>query len=59
MTLNEILYNPATSTFMSVIGLALKSSHTETKLLRIELTGRYTDHKQAIAISDKFECHHF
>jgi hypothetical protein len=46
MTLNEIRFNPATSTFLSVVGVALKSFHTQNMLLRIELTGRYTHHKQ-------------
>jgi hypothetical protein len=38
MILNEIHYNPATSTFLSVAGLALKSFHTQNML--------YTHHKQ-------------
>jgi hypothetical protein len=43
VTLNEIYYNPATSTFLSVVGLALKCSHTQNMLLCIdESTGRYT-----------------
>jgi hypothetical protein len=32
MTLNEILDDPATSTFLSVLGLALKSSHMHNML---------------------------
>jgi hypothetical protein len=42
MTLNEICYNPATSTFLSVVFLASKSSHTQNMLLCIESAGRYT-----------------
>jgi hypothetical protein len=43
MNLKEIRYKPATSTFLSVVGLALKSSHTQNMLLHIELkaTGTY------------------
>jgi hypothetical protein len=46
MTLNEIHYNPPTSTFLSVVCLAMKSSHTQNTLLRIKATGRYTHYKQ-------------
>jgi hypothetical protein len=46
MTLNEIRYNPATSNVLSVVGLVLKSSHTQNMLLQIESTGRYSHHKQ-------------
>jgi hypothetical protein len=35
MTLNEIRYKSATSIFLSVVGLALKSSHTQNMLLHI------------------------
>ena len=38
ITLNEIRYNPAASSFMLVVGLALKSPHTHSMLLRIEST---------------------
>ena len=50
MTLNEIRYNPAASTFLLVVGLALKSPHTHSMLLRIESTGIYTHHKQATVV---------
>ena len=50
MTSNEIRYNPATSTLLLEDGLALKSSHTHSMLLRIESTGRYTRHKQVIVV---------
>ena len=50
MTLNEIRYNPATSTFWLVVGLALKSPHMHSMLLRIESTGIYTHHKQVIVV---------
>jgi hypothetical protein len=43
MTLSEICYNPVTSTFLSVVGLAWKSSHTQHMLLRVKSTGRYKD----------------
>jgi hypothetical protein len=46
MTLNEIHCNPATSTFLSVVCLVLKSLHTRNSLLPIESTGRHTHHKQ-------------
>ena len=39
MTLNEIRYNPAASNFLLLVGLALKSPHTHSMLLRIESTG--------------------
>jgi hypothetical protein len=39
MTLNEIRYNPPTSTFLSVVDLTLKSSHTQHMLLRIKSSG--------------------
>jgi hypothetical protein len=42
MTLKEIRYNPATSTFLLVVGLASKSFHTENILFHIESTGGYT-----------------
>jgi hypothetical protein len=42
MTLNDI----ATSTFLSVVCLALKSSHTQNMPLRIESTGRYINNRQ-------------
>jgi putative heme iron utilization protein len=45
VTLNETCDNPTTSTFLSVVGRALKSAYTQNKLLRIESTGRYTHHK--------------
>ena len=38
MTLNEIRYNPASSTFWLVVGLALKNHHTHGMPLRIEST---------------------
>jgi hypothetical protein len=47
MTLNEIHYNPATSTFLSVLGLAFKSSHNQNMLLLIKSTGSYINNKQA------------
>ena len=50
ITLNDIRYNPATSTLWLVVGLALKSPHTHSMLLRIESTGRYTHHKQVIVV---------
>ena len=50
MTLSEIHYNPATSTFWLVVGLALKSPHTHDMLLRIESTERHTHHKQMIVV---------
>ena len=46
MTLNEIRYNPATSTFWLVVGLALKSPHTHGMSSRMESTERHTHHKQ-------------
>jgi hypothetical protein len=46
MTLNEIHYNPATSIFLYVVCLVLKSPHTQNMLLRNESTGRCTHHKQ-------------
>ena len=46
MTLNEIHYNLATSTFLKVVCLVLKSPHTQNMLLRIESTGRCTHQKQ-------------
>jgi hypothetical protein len=46
MILNEIHYNLATSTYLQVICLVLKSPHTQNMLLRIESTGRRTYHKQ-------------
>jgi hypothetical protein len=45
MTLNEIRYNPATSTFLSVFDIALRSSHTQNMLLCITSTERYTLHE--------------
>jgi hypothetical protein len=50
MTLNEICYNPATSTLLSAVGLALKNSRTQNMLLRIESTKRYTLHKQVTVV---------
>jgi hypothetical protein len=41
MTLNEIHYNPAAATNLSVVCLVLKSPYTQNMLLRIESTGRY------------------
>jgi hypothetical protein len=55
MTVNEILYNPATSTFLSVVHLALKRPHTQKLLLRIELTGIYTHHKQVKVVYNYIE----
>jgi hypothetical protein len=46
MTLKRIYYNPVTSTFLSAVYIALKSSHKQNMLLRIESTDRYTHHKQ-------------
>jgi hypothetical protein len=48
MTLNEIYYNPAISTFLSVVGLAVKISQTHNMLLLIKLNGKYihVHHKQ-------------
>jgi hypothetical protein len=46
MTLNGIRYTSATSTFLTVVGLALKSSDTQPMLLCIDSTGRYTHHNQ-------------
>ena len=40
--LNEIHHNFATSTYLQVVCLVLKSPHTQNMLLRIESTGRYT-----------------
>ena len=50
MTLNEICYNPAISTFWLVVDLALKNHHTHGMPLRIESTERHTHHKQAIVV---------
>ena len=51
MTLNEIRYNPASSTFWLVVGLALKKNHhTHDMPLRIESTERHTPHKQVIVV---------
>ena len=50
MTLNEIRYNPASSTFWLVVGLALKNQHTHGMPLRIESTERHTHHKQVIVV---------
>ena len=47
---SEIRYNPATSTFLLVVGLALKSPHTHGMLYRIESTERHTHHKQVIVV---------
>ena len=44
MILNKICYNPATSTFLLVVGLALKRLHTHGMLFGIESTGRHTHH---------------
>jgi hypothetical protein len=46
MTLNEIRYNPATSTFFSLVDLAFESPHTQNTFLCIESTEKYTHHKQ-------------
>jgi hypothetical protein len=46
MTLNEIHYKTATSTFLSAVCFALKSSHMQNMFLSIESTGRYTHRKQ-------------
>ena len=50
MTLNDIRYNPATSTCLLVVDFALKSPHTHDMLLRIESTERHTHHKQVIMV---------
>ena len=50
MTLNEIRYNPAASTFLLVVGLALKSPYMHGMLLRIESTGKHTHHKQVLVV---------
>ena len=50
MTLNEIRYNPASSIFWLVVGLALKNHHTHDMPLRIESTDRHTHHKQVIVV---------
>jgi hypothetical protein len=46
MTVNEICYNPGTSTFLLEVCPTLKSSHKQSMLLRFESIGRYTHHKQ-------------
>jgi hypothetical protein len=46
MTSNKIQYNPATSPFVLIADLNFKNSHTHNMLLLIELTGKYTYHKQ-------------
>jgi hypothetical protein len=46
VTLNEIRYNHATSTFLSVVSLILKSRHPQNMFLRIESSGRYAHHRQ-------------
>jgi hypothetical protein len=48
MSLNEIRYIPATSSFFLKVGFALKSFHTPRMLLRIKSTGRcmYKHRKQ-------------
>ena len=46
MTLNETRYNPATSTFWLVVGLALNSPHTHGMPLRIESTEKHTHHSR-------------
>ena len=45
-----IRYNPATSTFWLVVGLALKNHHTHGMPLRIESTERHTQNKQVIVV---------
>jgi hypothetical protein len=52
MTLNDILYNPATSTFLLEVDLALTKSHMHDMILRFESAGRYTHmyHKQVKAV---------
>ena len=42
MTLNEIRYNTAASTFWLEVGLALKRPHTHSMLLRMESTKAHT-----------------
>jgi hypothetical protein len=46
MVLNEINHNIATSTYLKVVCLVLKSPHTQNMLLRIESTGRHTHQKK-------------
>ena len=46
MTLNDIHYNLAASTYVYVACLVLKRPHTQNMLLRIESIGRYTHHMQ-------------
>ena len=50
MILNKIRYNPATSTFWLVVGLALKSPHTHDMALSIESIERHTHHKHVIVV---------
>jgi hypothetical protein len=45
MTMNDIHYNPATTTYLSVVCFVLKSPHTQNMRMRIESTGRYTHYK--------------
>ena len=59
MTLNEIRYNPAASTFLLVVRLALKSPHTHSMLLRIESTGIYTHHKHVTLTYNVIILSHF
>jgi hypothetical protein len=46
MTLSEIQYNLATSTYFSAACLVLTSPNTHKMLLHVESTGRYTHYKQ-------------
>jgi hypothetical protein len=46
MTANEIHYNLATSTYLSIVCLVWKSPYTQNMPLRIKFTVRYTHHKQ-------------
>jgi hypothetical protein len=59
MTSNEIRYNLATSTFLSVVGLALKSYHTQNMLLRVESIGIFSHHKQVkVTYITTYKNHH-
>jgi hypothetical protein len=62
MTLNEICYNPAISTFLSIVDIAFKHYLTHNMPLHNELTGRYTHHKQMKVVyyyteKDVDDCH--
>jgi hypothetical protein len=50
VTSNDIRCNTAASTLLLVVCIALKYSHTQNMLLRIELTGRYTHYKHVIVV---------